>query len=742
MPVSLATSVEDASDLLSGAPSPLVVIAAHDAYDDVVRCVESVATHTRPDVALLVVEDGGTDRRIIDALNKASSGISRLVVVLAHEENQGYVRSCNEAFSAGAWRDIVLVNSDVVVGPDWLERLQAAACSEDTVATATTLTNHGTILSVPDRNRPRWDLPGGTGPEEAALRVAAGSLRLRPTIPTAVGHCVYIRRHALDLVGPFDEAFSPGYGEEVDFSQRAVMHGFRHVCADDVFTYHRGGASFGATVGIGARRAAHEQIVRRRYPWYASWVAQTEQDQASPLADALGAARRALLGLSVGVDALCLGDEQMGTQQSVVSTLRALARRADIARLTAFVPPQPPRYVRELERELPAVEFLPIDHHAGPPPRIVDLVYRPYQVTGPDDIRFLARVAERFVVNQLDTIAFDNPAYFESTEAWFAYRDVNRLALELAHGVVYISEFGRRSVAAQGLVPTDTPQAVISIGVDGSGAERSECEASRPAGVTAGEDGFLLCLGTSYLHKGRPFVLDVWAELRHRGWEGRLVLAGPTPPYGHSLAREAEQLLGEPGLRAGVVTLGSVSEAQKGWLYRHAALVLYPSSVEGFGLVPFEAAAFGVPTLAARRTALEEVLPEGIPTIDGFDVGRAADQAWDLLHDAVAAKELVESLHVRSTAFSWDAVADRLVAVFEAALRRPRGRVMSLDGECRRPVGVARDPVAPIARGEALERFVQAVIDRPALKNGLSPEGTRRQKAARVIIAGARRRLA
>jgi GT2 family glycosyltransferase len=739
--VSLANTVEDARELLACAPSPVVAILAHNAYDDVVQCVEAVTAHTPADVALLVVEDAGADRRIVDVLQRTASGLPQRVVVLAHDANQGYVRSCNEAFAACAGRDVVLLNSDVVVGPEWLDRLRDAACSEDTVATATTLTNHGTILSVPHRNRPTPDLPGGMTPAEAARRVAAGSLGLRPTIPTAVGHCVYVRRRVLDLIGPFDETFSPGYGEEVDFSQRAVTHGFRHVCADDVFTYHRGGASFGAASAVHARRAAHERIVRERYPWYGAWVARTERDQASPLADALGAASRALLGLAVGVDALCLGHEQMGTQLGVLSTIRALDRRPEIARLVAFVPPHPPAYVRDLERELPDVEFVPIDHHAGPPPRMVDLAYRAYQVTGPDDVRFLTRVADRFVVNQLDTIAFDNPAYFESAEAWFAYRDTNRLALELAHGVVYISEFSRRSAAAHGLVPAGTPQAVVSAGVDGLGADRPESEDARPSGIAPGDGGFLLCLGTSYLHKGRPFALDVWAQLRRRGWEGRLVLAGPTPPHGHSRAREAEQLLGAPDLRDGVVTIGAVSDAEKRWLYRHAALVLYPSAVEGFGLVPFEAAAFGVPTLAARSTALAEVLPDGIPTLDGFDVPQAADQAWDLLHDAEAAKALVEAVQIHGAKFDGDRVAEQVVATFEAALRRPRGRLVRLDGEGRRPVGVTRDPVAPADGGMALERLVDAVIDRPGLKSRLSPEGSRRQKVARVVIAQARRQL-
>ena len=42
-------------------------------------------------------------------------------------ENRGFVHTMNEAFAVAARRDVVLVNSDVVVGPDWLMRLRDAA---------------------------------------------------------------------------------------------------------------------------------------------------------------------------------------------------------------------------------------------------------------------------------------------------------------------------------------------------------------------------------------------------------------------------------------------------------------------------------------------------------------------------------------------------------------------------------------------------------------------------------------
>jgi glycosyltransferase involved in cell wall biosynthesis len=740
VPLQFAATIDEAAALVRAAPSPIVAVPVYDSSDDVVRCVEAILTHTRPEISVLIVDDDGPDRRAFEQLDAITCRLGRSIVVLRHERNHGYVRSCNDAFAITAGRDIVLVNSDVVVGAEWLERLTAAALSDDSIATASTLTNHGTILSVPERNEPRSELPDGLDPEEAARRVAAGSIQRRPTIPTAVGHCVYIRRHALDLVGPYDETFEPGYGEEVDFSQRAIMHGLRHVCADDVFTYHRGAGSFSGTAGARARQERHERIVQHRYHWYGPWVARVANEQRSELADALATARRSLLGLTVGVDALCLGPHEMGTQKNVVETVRALARRPEIARLVVFVPPRLPAYAETLPAELPSVAFVPVDLFGWRAQRLVDVVYRPYQISEMVELRFLSGVAERFVVAQLDTIAFENPAYFGSAELWREYRDVTRLTFGLAHGIAFVSEHGRRSAVASGLLVDGRPSAVISSGVSSNGP--TAC-ATRPAALGEADDSFVLCVGASYRHKNRRFALDVWAELRRRGWPGRIVLAGPDPPFGNSLDLERQLLVDAPELRSGVVTLGAVTEAEKRWLYRHAALVLYPSSVEGFGLVPFEAAAHGAPTLPTRRGSLAEVLPPGIPALDDFQVSNGADVAWQLLHDPETARGVVAALRARAECFTWDRTVDRLVDLLLDVLRRPPGRMIALEGENGHSIGLPsraaqRQPSLP---SEALERFVHEVIQRPALKRALSPNGSRRQRAARSMISRARRQL-
>ena len=56
--------------------------------------------------------------------------------------------------------------------------------------------------------------------------------------------CVALRRDVLDRVGMLDETFGLGFYEDDDYCMRARHAGYKLVCAEDVFVYHRGGGSF------------------------------------------------------------------------------------------------------------------------------------------------------------------------------------------------------------------------------------------------------------------------------------------------------------------------------------------------------------------------------------------------------------------------------------------------------------------------------------------------------------------
>ena len=208
---------------------PVVVVPIFNAFDDVAECVDSLLANTATNVPILLIDDCSTDERVQRLGESIASTYPSRLLYVRKDINSGFVGSVNLAFEVTLPRDVVVVNSDVILPPRWLERLQIAAYVRTNVATVTPLTNHGTMVSIPDRNRPTSDLPSGLSLSEVDARIEGVSLRQYPPIPTAIGHCTYFRRTALDIVGRFDEAFAPGYGEEVDFSQRAVTRGFINI---------------------------------------------------------------------------------------------------------------------------------------------------------------------------------------------------------------------------------------------------------------------------------------------------------------------------------------------------------------------------------------------------------------------------------------------------------------------------------------------------------------------------------
>ena len=654
--------------------APAVVIPVFNAYEDMLACVESLLANTPPGVPILTLDDASTDARISDALAKFVA--NRQFMYIRKPTNSGFVGTVNLAFAGCAPRDVVVVNSDVVVPSAWLERLRAAAYFRSTIATATPFTNRGSILSLPYRDSPVDDLVGGKTVEEVDIRVRKASLRIYPIIPTAVGHCTYFKRSALDAVGYFDQAFAPGYGEEVDFSQRAVMAGFSHVLADDLFVFHKGSRSFEGNGQEAKRRiqAAHEELVRERYPWYMLWSACAAKSDQGPLARAIERAQTALVGCRIAIDATCVGGPVTGTQVLTLELIRALATAPGrSAHLTVIVHDHIDRAALLGVDQLVDQVVTPADLQNSPQP-CFSLVHRPFQVRTLNELIFLSKIAHRFVVSQLDFIAFANPSYAAGPQEWDRYRHLTQLICDTADGIVFISHDVAQDAAHQGMNVEAERARVIFLGVD----HYHLTGAVPPSAAVADnsdslEPPFILVLGTSFRHKNRVFALRLLQELiKTYHWNGKLVLAGPNVTYGGSEAEEELLLQRNPELRSQVVYLSAVNEPdRKLWLLKNASLVLYPSTCEGFGMIPFEAAAAGTPTLTTRTTSLAEVLGDQVMYLDVFDPQVGAQVVWSLLSSATVAAKQVTAIQARMANYTWSAAAAQTWDFYHQILALP-----------------------------------------------------------------------
>jgi GT2 family glycosyltransferase len=662
------------------ANAPVIAIPIYNAFDDVIECIDSLRRHTPADVPLLALDDASTDARIqstLQAMDDARFFYHR------KPANSGFVGTVNLAFEMCKPRDVVLMNSDVVVPAEWLPRLRDAACDHSTIATATPFTNHGSILSLPNIDQPSNDLPLGWPLEELDARVRHASLRLRPTMPTCIGHCVYVKRLALDAVGAFDEAFAPGYGEEVDFSQRCVKAGLSHVVCDDLFVYHKGSRSFGHDPEKEKKRIevmlAHEQIINERYPWYAAWRANLVTHPDHPLARAQARARASLVGYRIAIDATSVANYTAGTQVVALELSHAITQW--LAANNAGLPcpmhvtiilndALPEAQFNEMASRMNAVRLMQVRKDAS---LRFDLIHRPFQTTSVRDLAMLQTLARRCIVSQLDCIAYSNPSYMHDEKQWLDYRRTNEAALAMADGVIYISEEGRREAEHLGLHVPAERACVTHLGVDhafhgddaGARLALPNADAIRPPHI--------LLIGTDFQHKNRVFALRVANALTTKfGWQGSVVIAGPTVNVGSSLQAETAALAQMPALQGRVLRMGQVDERQKAGLMKGAALVLYPSLREGFGMVPFEAAGFGTPALTLRISSQQEVLGDGVRYIETLDVDAAADLAWSLMTDEGARQAQVQATQAQAARFTWRKVAEDTLGFYDRVLQMPQ----------------------------------------------------------------------
>ena len=639
-------------------------IPVYAGHELLVKCLESVFAHTPVSVPILIFDDASPDERsqeYVRGLEDATD--DRELFYLRRERNVGFPANVNGAFAAAAPADVVVLNSDCVVAEAWLENLRAAAYENSRVATATGLTNHGSIVSVPDLRRPRPSLPEPWNFDDAAAAVRLRSRRIRPRMPTAIGHCMYVRRTALELVGDFDVVFTPGYGEEVDFSQRCLLSGLCHVLADDVLVLHHGGGSFALNGDHHLVQEAHERIIAARYPYYHDALRSLEHT-AGPLARALNVARRALSGLNVMVD-LRNPEDEGPDEESIRALLSALVGTGDV-RLSALLSD---RRQSDIAAALADIEGLTVRSEADVTRtgERADVVHRLNSVPSVERMGELPSLGERVVLTHVDLCRYQNPAYFENFQAWEAHRALTRQVTRLADCVVFFSESARADALAEGLAEPSRACAVRP-GVDHDAGRDVAPRPVRAAGRLAGEQETILCLQPSFRHMNRIFALRLLEQmqLRHQ-WEGRLLLVGREVEHGSSFPEEQRCLTVNPRLAQATVILPAVDRAERAWLFGHCRLVLHFPIGEGLDLVPAEAASHGVPSLLAPGTSLAELIGDEDATVVPWDAQASADRAFRLLREPGRRQRNLAATRRAASDLTWQATAGTLLRIYDDA---------------------------------------------------------------------------
>jgi GT2 family glycosyltransferase/Flp pilus assembly protein TadD len=203
------------------------------------KCIDSIRRHTRQDYELILVDNGSKDGT--EQYFRAVPGAK----VIRNETNLGVAKGWNQGMRAASGEYILILNNDVIVGPDWLENMVRLAESDPSIGLVGPRSNYiagpQVVSEVPYR------ISGGYR-EEGILPFAKEWQAARALSACEFafikGFCHLIPRRAFEKVGFYDERYGKGNFEDDDYCVRMRYHGFRALFANDSFIHHFGSVSF------------------------------------------------------------------------------------------------------------------------------------------------------------------------------------------------------------------------------------------------------------------------------------------------------------------------------------------------------------------------------------------------------------------------------------------------------------------------------------------------------------------
>jgi glycosyltransferase involved in cell wall biosynthesis len=211
---------------------------------------------------------------------------------------------------------------------------------------------------------------------------------------------------------------------------------------------------------------------------------------------------------------------------------------------------------------------------------------------------------------------------------------------------------------------------VVPHGVGPVFSSRPKLRDARIAEALGLDEPFVLWVGSLRSRDPRK-GLDTLLEAM-----GRLPGGGPPLALVGALGPEADRLAADAWRRhARLVLTGPVDDGELASLYRQAAVVVLPSTHEGFGLTALEAMACGAPLVATIVGNLPQLTLDVALLVPPGDPAALSAAVESVLTEPVRAARMRHAGVDRASGYTWERTAAMTAAVYaEVALRSPSQR--------------------------------------------------------------------
>lgn len=276
---------------------------------------------------------------------------------------------------------------------------------------------------------------------------------------------------------------------------------------------------------------------------------------------------------------------------------------------------------------------------------------------------FTGRVKKIVTMHDLITLKFPQtyPQSFASYARWMM-----KMAVRVADAIIVPSKSTREDVlkifSAEESKIYVIPEAVK----EGLHPVDDETYLSGIKGRYNLPDDFILFVSTIEPRKNLECLIRAYFEIRKGGIRHKLVICG-----GKGWLKEYEKIIKiitELCMEEDIFFTGYVPDEDMAGIYSLAALFVYPSFYEGFGLPPLEAMACGCPVIASNASSIPEVVGEAGILIDPSDIQGLSYAICRVLGNEDIKIHMKMAGIERACQFSWTKVAADTLEVYKGVL--------------------------------------------------------------------------
>ncbi len=233
----------------------------------------------------------------------------------------------------------------------------------------------------------------------------------------------------------------------------------------------------------------------------------------------------------------------------------------------------------------------------------------------------------------------------------FLLRKVNVWLHNRSDGVITLSESMKRKLIEHGVRQE-------KIMVNPVGMDLGPIESARPFDTEFDS----IFIGRHVPEKGIFDLIRIWRLVTDRLPEAKLVTVGwCSPETRKTLSRQIR----ESNLEGKIIIQGIVSEQDKYGMLKSSRVCIFPSYVEGWGIVPIEALASGIPVIVYDLEVYRETVADSdsVFVVDRGDYSAMAARVLALLEDDGSTSEIIAKRKDIAARFDWNDVVRKEVRI-------------------------------------------------------------------------------